>query len=274
MPVAHNLYYAESNDAEPNRPTLVLVHGAGYDHHVWPMEIRRMSGWRVLAPDLPGHGRSVSRPRQSVAAYAHDLADFLNSLDLHRVVLVGHSLGAAVALHLALEQPDLLAGLGLLSASAHLSPPPSLVEYFSNPLTISLGILLFQQCAFSPQTPPQEIEAAMEPLRSARPSTLAGAWQAFARYELEGDLSRIAAPVWVAVGGDDRLAPLPCAHFLSVSLQARLQVIANAGHMLPLEQPAPVTAGLRGFLASLPVCSAAAGAGSAALHGMAPTGFR
>lgn len=256
MPVAHELYYAESNDADANRPAVVLVHGAGYDHHCWPMELRRMNGWRVLAVDLPGHGRSLSRPRQSVAAYAHDLADFFSSLGLYRVVLVGHSLGAAVALQLALEQPDLLAGLGLLSASAHLTPPSSLIEYFSNPLTISLGVLLFQQWAFSPQTLPAAVEAAVEPLRSTRPSTLAGAWQAFARYELEGDLSQITAPVWVASGGDDRLSPLPCAHFLSVHLRAQLTVVANAGHMLPLEQPAALTAGLRGFLSSLPLSAA------------------
>jgi len=266
VPLAHDMYYAESNDAQRNRPALVLVHGAGYDHRCWPMEMRRLNGWRVLAVDLPNHGRSANRPRQSVAAYARDLADFFNELELYRVVLVGHSLGAAVALQLALEQPDLLAGLGLISASAHISPPPSLVEYFSNPLTISLGILLFQQWAFSPQTHASAVEAAVKPLREARPAALAGDWQAFSRYELEDNLSRITAPAWVAVGGDDRLAPLPCAHYLSVQLPAaRLQVIANAGHMLPVEQPAALTAGLRSFVASLPLLAAISSAG--AQHG-------
>jgi pimeloyl-ACP methyl ester carboxylesterase len=253
------MYYAESNEAGPNRPVLVLVHGAGYDHRCWPLEMRRLNGWRVLTVDLPGHGRSGNRPRQSVAAYAHDLADFLNELELYRVVLVGHSLGAAVALQLALEQPDLLAGLGLISASPHLTPPPSLVDYFSNPLTISLGVMLFQQWAFSPQTHPTEVEAAVEPLRGARPSTLAGDWQAFARYEVESGLNHITTPAWVAVGGDDRLTPLPCAHYLSVHLPAaRLQVVANAGHMLPIERPATLAAGLRAFLADLPLPAAAA----------------
>ena len=94
MPLANAIYYAESNDADPRRPALILVHAAGYDHHCWPMEIRRMSGWRVLAVDLPGHGRSEGRSRQSVSAYAQDLLAFLDALELYRVVLVGHSLGA------------------------------------------------------------------------------------------------------------------------------------------------------------------------------------
>ena len=52
------------------------------------------------------------------------------------------------------------------------------------------------------------------------PAVLAGDWQAFAHYDLPGGLGRISAPVWVATGGDDRLAPLPCAHFLAAGLPA------------------------------------------------------
>jgi pimeloyl-ACP methyl ester carboxylesterase len=171
---------------------------------------------------------------------------------LYRVVLVGHSLGASIALQLALDQPELLAGLGLIAASAHLEVPETLVDYFSNPLTIPLGIQLFKQWAFSPQTNPAQIEAGLEPLRAARPAVLAGDWQAGSNFDLNANLASIPAPAWVAAGGDDRLAPLPCAHYLASSLpSARLQVIPNAGHMLPLEQPAALAAGLRQFLDSL-----------------------
>ena len=252
MPLVGDFYYAETDGTDHNRPVVVLIHGAGSDHHCWPIQMRRLSGWRVLAVDLPGHGRSTGRPRQSVQAYAQDLLVFLNELQIYRAVLVGHSLGASVALQLALEHPDLLAGLGLISAIAHLEAPPSLIDYFSNPLTIPLAIQLFQQWAFSPQTTPARVEAGLVALRGARPAVLAGDWQAFAHYDLPGGLGRISAPAWVATGGDDRLAPLPCAHFLAAGLPAaRMQVFANAGHMLLHEQPAAVAAGLRAFLVSL-----------------------
>jgi pimeloyl-ACP methyl ester carboxylesterase len=252
MPLVRDFYYAETVGTDPTRPVVVLVHGAGSDHRCWPVEVRRLSGWRVLAVDLPGHGRSSGRPRQSVRAYTQDLLFFLNELQIFRAVLVGHSLGAAVVLQLALEQPDLLAGLGLISASAHLEAPPSLIDYFTNPLTIPLAVQLFQQWAFSPQTTPARIETGLELLRAARPAVLAGDWRAFAHYDLPGELGQISAPAWVAAGGDDRLAPLPCAHFLAARLpHARLQVIPNAGHMLLHEQPAALVAGLRAFLESL-----------------------
>jgi pimeloyl-ACP methyl ester carboxylesterase len=265
MPLAHTMYYSEShearfvNDADSRRPALILVHAAGYDHRSWPMEIRRMSGWRVLAVDLPGHGRSEGRSRQSVSAYAQDLLAFLDELELYRVVLVGHSLGASIALQLALDQPELLVGLGLIAASAHLEVPATLVDYFSNPLTIPLGIQLYKQWAFSPQTNPALIETGLEALRTVRPAVLAGDWQAVASFDLNpqstggfADLAGITAPAWVAIGGDDRLAPLPCAHYLASCLPAaHIQVVPNAGHMLPLEQPVVLAAGLRQFLDSL-----------------------
>jgi pimeloyl-ACP methyl ester carboxylesterase len=252
MPLAREIYYAETNGADPRKPVVILVHGAGSDHRCWPTEMRRVSGWRVLAVDLPGHGRSTGRPRQSVAAYTQDLLAFLGELQIFRAVLVGHSLGAAVALQLAIEQPDLLAGLGLISASPHLTAPPTLIDYFSNPLTIPLAIQLFQEWAFSPQTAAPRMESSLTSLRSARPAVLAGDWQAYARYDLAGDLGQVNAPAWVATGGDDRLTPLPGAHFLSAGLpNARVQVIPCAGHMLLAEQPVPVANGLRKFLDSL-----------------------
>jgi pimeloyl-ACP methyl ester carboxylesterase len=252
MPLVREIYYAETKGADPRKPAVVLVHGAGSDHRCWSTEVRRLNGWRVLAVDLPGHGRSTGRPRQSVAAYTQDLLTFLSELQIYRAVLVGHSLGAAVVLQLALEQPNLLAGLGLISASAHLIAPPSLIDYFSNPLTIPLAIQLFQEWAFSPQTATACVETSLEGLRSARPAVLAGDWQAYSRFDLEGDLGQISAPAWVVSGGDDRLTPLPCAHFLAAHLPAaRLQIIPCGGHMLLAEQPVAIASGLRGFLESL-----------------------
>ena len=252
MPIAHNICFAESPNANPNRPPVVLVHGAGGDSHSWPVEIRRLSGWRVLTVDLPGHGRSIGRPRQSIADYCHDLLDFLGALKIFRVVLVGHSMGAAVVLQLAREFPDRLAGMGLISATPHLEAPPLLVDYFSNPLTIPLGIQLFQQWAFSPRTPPGQVKAALAGLHTARPAVLAGDWQAFARFDFHGTLEQVGIPTWIASGAEDRLAPLPGAQYLASHLpNAAVQVIPSAGHMALVEQPAALAAGLQAFLQTL-----------------------
>jgi pimeloyl-ACP methyl ester carboxylesterase len=252
MPLAQGIYYTESSGGEPSQPPVVLIHGTGSDHRSWPVEVRRLSGRRILAVDLPGHGHSPGRPRQSVAAYAQDLIAFLEALQAFRVVLVGHGLGAMVALQTAFEQPDGVVGLGLIAARAHLEAPPAVVEYFFNPLTVPLGWQWFKQTAFSPQTTPARVEACLELLRSARPAVLAGDWRACTQVDLSSQLAQIHCPAWVASGADDRLAPLACAHFLAARLPAtRLQVIPAAGHMVLFEQPAALAEGLRSFLIDL-----------------------
>ena len=252
MPLAHEIYYTESVGGEPSQPPVVLIHGTGSDHRSWPLELRRLSGRRLLAVDLPGHGHSAGRPRQSVAAYAQDLVAFLEALQIFRVVLVGHGLGAMVALQTAFEHPARVAGLGLIAASAHLEVPPMIVEYFSNPLTVPLGWLWFQQTAFSPHTLPARIEVCLERLRSTRPAVLGGDWRACTQLDLSSELAQINCPTWVVCGADDRLAPPACTHFLATRLNAtRLQVIPAAGHMLLFEQPSALAAGLRSFLTDL-----------------------
>lgn len=252
MPLSNQLYYAEAGSQQPGRPPLVLIHGAAGDYSNWPVEARRQPGWWVLAPDLPGHGHSGGQLRQSVVAFAADLMAWLDSLGLYRTVLVGHGLGAAIALQIAVERPDMAAGLGLVGGAAHFELPPQMVEYFRNPLTIPLGIQLFQCSAFSPQTSPTLVQECLQPLRDIRPAVLAGDWQACADFDLAEKLEQVRAPCWVACGADDRLAPLPAAHFLASRLPTvRVQVIPSAGHMLLLEQPRAVVAGLESFLAGL-----------------------
>ena len=254
MPIAHQISFAESPGPNPSRsrPPVVLVHGAGGDSRSWPVEIRRLSDWRVLAVDLPGHGRSTGRPRQSVADYCHDLLAFLGELEIFRAVLVGHSLGAAVVLQLAKEFPDRLAGLGLISATPHLEAPPLMVEYFSNPLTIPLGIQLFREWAFCPHTPPTQVAAGLAALHAARPAVLAGDWQAYANFDFHGSLERVTTPAWIASGAEDRLAPPAGAHYLATCLpDAAVQIIPSAGHMLLVEQPAALASSLQAYLRRL-----------------------
>lgn len=252
MPIAHNIYYACSPAIDTRRPPLVLIHGAGGDSRSWPVEVRRLGGWQVMALDLPGHGRSSGLPRQSVRALCRDLLAFLNEMQIFRVVLAGHSLGAAIALQLAAEFPERMAGLCLISACAHLHTPPLLVDYFTNPLTIPLGLALFRQWAFSPGTPPTQVEAVLTGLRAVRPAVLAGDWRSHADFDFQGSLAGVNAPALIVSGGDDRLAPPQCAHYLSAQLKhATLRMVPAAGHMLPVEQPAALTAVLKAFLQTL-----------------------
>ncbi|UED88098.1 alpha/beta fold hydrolase [Streptomyces profundus] len=89
---------------------LLLVHGWGGDRADWDAMLPALAaGHRVLAPDLPGHGRTPARPgRQAPRLVADDLADWLGELAPGPVVAVGHSMGGQVATALSVEHPDVV----------------------------------------------------------------------------------------------------------------------------------------------------------------------
>ncbi len=91
---------------ETIRPALVLIHGAGGTHLHWPAELRMLDSTAVYALDLPAHGKSAPPGRTSIEEYADDIAAFVEALGLEHVVLVGHSMGGAIAQTIGLRKPS------------------------------------------------------------------------------------------------------------------------------------------------------------------------
>ena len=136
MPVAASLYYFSHLEEEYLRPPIVFIHGAGGNYLHWPPEIRRLTGQRIFAPDLPGHGKSDGVGRQSIDDYAQCILDFLDALHIHKAILIGHSMGAAIALTLALDHPRRVLALGLIGGGARLKVSPDLIQNSSSPATL------------------------------------------------------------------------------------------------------------------------------------------
>lgn len=251
MPETIGIYYSESASGHPERP-IVLLHGAGSSHLVWPPLMRRLAGWTILALDLPGHGKSKSGTCNSIETYAEVLLDFLAEKRIYQVVLVGHSLGGAVALQVALRHPQLIAGLGLISTGAHFNLPPALYEDFQYAFAREKALQALEELAFSSASVQQAREKMMQHLRQANWMALEDDWQACAAFDIRARLPRLEVPAWLAVGAEDRLSPISDAQFLAAHLPlAKLQIVPRAGHFLPLEQPAALGEGFLAFLAAL-----------------------
>lgn len=252
MPTASGIYYAQFDGGRKDEPPVILIHGAGSSHLAWPAEIRRLAGQRVLALDLPGHGRSLGVAQQSIHAYTEQIMDFLAALGLYQAVFVGHSMGGTIALDIAIHHPDQVAGLGLIDTGAYLGIEPGFLENLSNPLTIPIGLSHFSSRAFGPQASPALVDQCMAVMKETRASVLHGDFRACAAIDLREQVTNITAPAWVIVGSEDRLTPLSYAHFLAGRIPAaRLQIISGAGHMAFLEQPGKVAQGLQQFLSAI-----------------------
>ncbi len=254
MPIAAGLYYFAHGADDLARPPVILIHGAGGSHLYWPPQLRRMPNERVFAVDLPGHGKSRGVGEHSIEAYADSILAFIEALKLASAVLVGHSMGGAVALQAALEAPTRLIGLALLGSAARLRVAPGLLQTLSDPARIEAGVDKIIENSFSPATSPRFVELARQRMLESRSSVLYGDFAACNTFEPPLDeLRRITAPTLMIFGEQDGMVPAASGRALLEQLpHARLELVPAAGHMVMLEQPERVAALLSPFLRSLP----------------------
>ena len=254
MPVLADLYYHVYEGSEEGlRPPVVLIHGAGGSHLYWPSEVRRLAGYRMYALDLPGHGKSGGCGQQSVPAYAGVVLEWLEAIGLRRAVLVGHSMGSAIAMSLALDHPEQVLGLCLVGAGARLRVAPALLESASSQSTFYTAVETVVCWSFSSKAEPRLKELAAKRMAETRQSVLYGDFLACDAFDETERVSQIRKPSLVMCGVDDKMTPLRYAQFLADSLpNATLKTIPDAGHMVMLEQPQAVAKSLADFLVRLP----------------------
>src|SRR5712672_4029321 len=115
---------------DPSLPTVVLLHGAGFDRTSWALHSRWFAhhGYGVLAPDLPGHGRSSGSPLSTIAEMADWTSALLDASSAAKAWLVGHSMGSLVALETAARHPAKVAALGLIGTAATMTVGPDLLK--------------------------------------------------------------------------------------------------------------------------------------------------
>lgn len=253
MPVAAGIYYHQYLDEPgPNLP-VVLLHGAGGIHLSWPPEVRRMKRAQVYALDLPGHGRSnQSGGLQDISNHARAVVEWVHAIDLPAAVFVGHSMGGAIALTLALDFSEHVAGLGLVATAANLPVNPSLLDDAFHPITFQKAIANIVEWSFSSQASKRLVELVYQRMLETRPSVLYSDLRACDRFDVRERVKLIEKPTVIICGSDDRMTPLRNSQFLSVTIpRSSIKVINGAGHMVMLEQPAAVTQSLVEFIHSL-----------------------
>jgi pimeloyl-ACP methyl ester carboxylesterase len=219
----------------------------------WLGTLRRLGRTRrCLAPDLPGHGQSALLPGGTAAvsmeAYRAFIDAFCAALDFPRVVLVGHSMGGAIAIETALGSPNRVAGLALIATAARLAVSPAVFDAIDN--HFAQFPELMAATGFSPATPRDlalrlsraGIQAPQDVVRAD--FVACNAWDARER------ISAIKAPTLVMIGEDDLLAPAKYGRFLADRIPgARVLAFPQTGHMMHLERPESLEAAIIGHAA-------------------------
>lgn len=233
------IWYARRKARQSVLPPLVLLHGAGGSHLDWPGELRHLPGVETIVVDLPGHGKSSLPARQSIDAYAEDLVTFLQALQIPGVVLLGHSMGGAIALSMAIQAADRIKGLVLIGTGARLPVHPAILTQVTvDPAGVYSRLV---RGMWVTGTSEDVLQAARQRLESCPPDVVHADFLACDSYDVRASLPVIDVPALVIGGTADRMTPLVLSETLVQELpDAELVVVEDGGHMMALEQPAVV----------------------------------
>ena len=249
MPTAAGLYYFSHGEELHDRPPVLLLHGAGGSHLSWPPQIRRLNGQRMLALDLPGHGKSEGVGRQDITEYSQAVVEFMKALRLSTAVLVGFSMGSAIALSLALQYRKRALGLVLIGGGAKMRVAASTLEMVSSPTTFLSSVETVIENSYSSSVDPRVKELAVQQMAETRQAVLYGDFLACDEFDVIESVHKIQVPTLLISGSADRMTPPSRSEYLRDQIEgAQLHIVEGAGHMAMIEQPDEVAGLLAEFL--------------------------
>jgi 3-oxoadipate enol-lactonase len=243
---------------------IVFLHSFGHNKALWFPQLTHFleRGYRVVAPDMPGHGDSSFDPRNhSVDRIAELYVELFDALGLQRVILVGISMGGYVALRLWARRPDLVAALVLSNTKAEADSEEIVARRRKQIASIaSYGLAEFIDSGAPKRLSPAVLERRPWVLDSIRMMNFTVSAEANAatleamacREDDTGILSSIDVPVLITTGSDDAFIPQTSAAVLKEGIRnARLRVIADTGHVSNLENPTEYNRAMEDFLSTV-----------------------
>ncbi len=232
---------------------LLFIHGAGSNGNTWSRQLSAFGdAHSPLAFDFPGHGRSGgTEGLKSIDAYRDCLGAFIDVLRLRAGVLIGRSMGGAIAMAYALAHPQRVRGLVLVATAARFELPQAILDTWQN-VMLGRAQQPFSTDAFSPQTDFAVMrEAWMEQVKTD-PRVRYYDFVACNAFDITAQLRAIRVPTLIIAGRDDSVTPLPRSEVLHQGIPgSTLVVIDDAGHTVPAEKPVEFNAAVSEFLARL-----------------------
>ncbi len=241
-----------------------LVHGAGGRDQDWPQawrsvddltramgltaarQVADLDQYPIYSLDLPGHGKSEGSGEKSIDGYADAIEGFIAELDLKRVVLVGHSMGAAITLVVALRQNPRLAGIGIIGSAAKLQVAPVILEGLQNDFENTVDAII--NYSWFKETGAFFKEKGRQRMLETGSDVVFGDYLACADFDVNDELDKIQVPALFIASDNDRMVQLEQSEATAKQLGAMFVPLEECGHFQHIEQTAKCAEALSEFL--------------------------
>lgn len=237
-------------DPDPADPVVILIHGAGMDSTIWQLQTRYLAyrNLQTIAIDLPGHGRSDGPPLESIEALGNFIVSAMDAAGWERAHLVGHSMGALVALEAAAAVGQRCASITLMGAAASMPVHPQLIADAEADLPAAAALMAAwghakpAHLGHNPTPGLWMTGGARALVERSDPGVLATDFRACAAYASAPDAAaKVSAPCTIVIGLADKMTPPKAGRTLADAFdQSTVIELADTGHSMMTESPRAV----------------------------------
>jgi len=231
--------------SETHELTIIFIHGAGGTPAVWRLQTSHFDD--SVAVELPGHPTGTGFT--SIEEYAQAVRDRIDQQDWGKTIVVGHSMGGAIALELALGNRD-LRGLVLVGTGARLRVLPEFLSELKE--NYEKAAKLIASWSVSPHSDSIIVERLAADLLKVSPKVTLGDFLACDKFNRMNDLDKVTCRTLVVCGEDDKMTPEKYSTYLHEKIRnSNLEIIPGAGHSVMVEKHRPFNQAVERFVASL-----------------------
>jgi pimeloyl-ACP methyl ester carboxylesterase len=251
--------YTGGKGFDPSLPCVAFVHGGEHDHSVWALQTRYLAhhGYGVLAVDLPAHGRSEGPPLASIEGVADWIPAVLDAAGVKAAALVGHSMGALVALDCAARHPARVSRIALIGAAFPMRVSDELLAATRDDEPLAQDMVnIWSHSAYAhyPSNPGPGFwvrGANLRLMQRQKPGVMHVDFKACNDYAAGAErAAEVTCPALFILGRRDVMTPARSGRELAKAVRgARVVEVAASGHNAMAEKPDEVLDALSPFLA-------------------------
>ncbi len=233
--------------------SVVFIHGACENSAFWNHQRILAYRYKLFMIDLPNHGKSkplVNGPAE-IGKYAEIINEFVNKLCPDKAVVVGHSMGGAIALVNAITNPGRLRGVVLIGTGAKLGVLPSIREGLRTRFDETVRTVVGPR-QFASTTNLEIIRFVTNEMMKCKGEIASSDYEACNGFDVRQKLRTISVPSLIVVGEEDKMAPVTWSTYLKENIpKSKLVILKQASHLPMLERPFEFNRQLVDFLMSL-----------------------